>query len=30
MVKLQNIKMRYDNGDGLDGVNLEVKNGEFV
>ena len=22
--------MKYDNGDGLDGVNLEVKNGEFV
>lgn len=30
MVKLQNIKMKYDNDDGLDGVNLEVKNGEFV
>lgn len=30
MVKLQNIKMMYDNDDGLDGVNLEVKNGEFV
>ena len=22
--------MRYPNGDGLDGVNLEVRNGEFV
>ncbi|TDI91901.1 MAG: cell division ATP-binding protein FtsE [Caldithrix sp.] len=30
MLKLHNLKMRYPNGDGLDGVNLEVRNGEFV
>ena len=30
MIKIQNARMRYPNGDGLDRVNLEVKNGEFV
>ncbi len=30
MLKLRTLKMRYPNGDGLDGVNLEVRNGEFV
>ncbi len=30
MLKLHNLKMRYPNGDGLDRVNLEVRNGEFV
>ncbi|MFQ5675692.1 MAG: cell division ATP-binding protein FtsE [bacterium] len=30
MLKIHNIKMRYPNGDGLEQVNLEVRNGEFV
>ncbi|MFQ5601809.1 MAG: cell division ATP-binding protein FtsE [bacterium] len=30
MVKLHNLKMRYKSGDGLDGVNFEIQNGEFV
>ena len=30
MVKIQNAKMRYPNGDGLDLVNLEIMTGEFV
>ncbi len=30
MVKIYRAKMRYPNGDGLDRVDLEVKNGEFV
>lgn len=30
MVKIHNLKMKYPNGDGLDRINLEVRNGEFV
>lgn len=30
MLKLHNLKMRYPTGDGLDGVNLEMRGGEFV
>lgn len=30
MVKIHNVKMKYPNGDGLDLVNLEIQNGEFV
>ena len=30
MVKIQNVKMKYPNGDGLTLINLEVKRGEFV
>lgn len=30
MLKIQNVRMRYPNGDGLDLVNLDVRNGEFV
>lgn len=30
MIKIHNVKMRYPTGDGLDFVNLEIRNGEFV
>ncbi|MFQ5640152.1 MAG: cell division ATP-binding protein FtsE [bacterium] len=30
MVKIRNVKLRYPSGDGLDSVNLEIDNGEFV
>lgn len=30
MVKIQNVRMRYSGGDGLDRINLEVRPGEFV
>ncbi|MFQ5649202.1 MAG: cell division ATP-binding protein FtsE [bacterium] len=30
MVKVQNVKMKYPNGDGLERINLEVRPGEFV
>ena len=30
MVKIQNAKLRYATGDGLERINLEVRNGEFV
>ncbi|NIR50766.1 cell division ATP-binding protein FtsE [candidate division KSB1 bacterium] len=30
MIKIHNVKMTYPNGDGLDHINLEVRNGEFV
>lgn len=30
MVRFQNVKMKYPNGDGLDGINIEVRAGEFV
>jgi len=30
MIKIHNVKMRYPGGDGLESVNLEIQNGEFV
>jgi cell division transport system ATP-binding protein len=30
MVKIQNVKMKYPNGDGLESIDLEIRNGEFV
>ncbi|MFQ5823527.1 MAG: cell division ATP-binding protein FtsE [bacterium] len=30
MVKIHNVKMTYPNGDGLESINLEIQNGEFV
>lgn len=30
MVKIQNARVIYSNGEGLDRINLEVRNGEFV
>lgn len=30
MIKIQNVKMKYPNGDGLESINLGIQNGEFV
>lgn len=30
MVKIHNVKMKYPNGEGLQYVNFEIRNGEFV
>lgn len=30
MIKIHNVKMKYPNGDGLELVNLEIRNGDFV
>lgn len=30
MVRIHNVKMKYPNGDGLESIDLEIRNGEFV
>ncbi|MFQ5864690.1 MAG: cell division ATP-binding protein FtsE [bacterium] len=30
MIRIHNVKMKYPNGDGLESIDLEIRNGEFV